>query len=82
MQKQVFTGIIYSEFYTPCQNFRPLVSSWEVGITTCEQVVNKATAAAVIIQVFFMWGRVKIKIFEVDKSEIFSVFYLTYTQCS
>ena len=41
MQKQVFTGIIYPEFYTPCQNFRPLVSSWEVGITTCEQVVKK-----------------------------------------
>ena len=43
MQKQVFTGIIYPEFYTRCQNFRPLVSSWEVGIITCKilQVINE-----------------------------------------
>ena len=42
MQKQVFTGLIYTEFYTPCQHFRNLVSSWEVGKTTCvKQVVNK-----------------------------------------
>ena len=27
MQKQVFTGIIYLEFYTRSQNFRPLVNS-------------------------------------------------------
>ena len=43
MQKQVFTGIIYHEFYTRCQNFRLLVSSWEVGITPCESKwVNKS----------------------------------------
>ena len=43
MQKQVFTGLIYTEFYTPCQHFRNLVSSWEVGKTTCvKQVVNNA----------------------------------------
>ena len=43
MQKQVFTGLIYTEFYTPCQHFRNLVSSWEVGKTTCvKQVVKKA----------------------------------------
>ena len=42
MQKQVFTGLIYTEFYTPCQHFRNLVSSWEVGKTTCvKQVVKK-----------------------------------------
>ena len=43
MQKQVFTGLIYTEFYTPCQHFRNLVSSWEVGKTTCvKQVVNNS----------------------------------------
>ena len=43
MQKQVFTGKIYPAFYTRCQNVRPLVSSWEVGIITCKilQVINK-----------------------------------------
>ena len=35
MQKQVFAGIIYPEFYTRCRNFWRLVSSWEVGITPC-----------------------------------------------
>ena len=45
MQKQVFTGIIYPEFYTRCQNFRPLVSSWEVGIITCKilQVIKNGS---------------------------------------
>ena len=47
MQKQVFTGLIYTEFYTPCQHFRNLVSSWEVGKTTCvKQVVNKESRLA------------------------------------
>ena len=41
MQKQVFTGLIYTEFYTPCQHFRNLVSSWEVGKTTCVKQVVK-----------------------------------------
>ena len=46
MQKQVFTGIIYPEFYTRCQNFRTLVSSWEVGIIPCKilQVIKNPSA--------------------------------------
>ena len=47
MQKQVFTGLIYTEFYTPCQHFRNLVSSWEVGKTTCVKQVVKNGAILV-----------------------------------
>ena len=46
MQKQVFTGLIYTEFYTPCQHFRNLVSSWEVGKTTCVKQVVKNVGGA------------------------------------
>ena len=30
MQKQVFTGIIYPQFYTPCQNFPPFCKILQV----------------------------------------------------
>ena len=54
MLKQVFTGLIYTEFYTPCQHFRNLVSSWEVGKTTCvKQVVNSVSVPKITLKKLF-----------------------------